>query len=226
VLRKLLIAAALVLAFAAPAAAQKVTLMPGVTYERGVQFTPHGPVALHIVTGPKPNGLYALRPVLSNEAIEGRERVTGMQKRLSPHATMVGVNGDLFHWETGRPSGVLMRDGVVESPPYGERSSVGVSADGVLDIRRVEFFGTWRGLGQRRAVNDMNEPPGANGVSLFTPSYGPATPAVPGGVDELESTVARVELEAKHAMLRLERLWGQQAEAFTYGALPLCRGLQ
>jgi hypothetical protein len=53
-----------------------------------------------------------------------------------------------------------------------------------------------------------------------------STPSTPGGVDELESTVARVELEAKHAMLRVERMWGQQAEAFTYGALPLCRGLR
>ncbi len=53
-----------------------------------------------------------------------------------------------------------------------------------------------------------------------------STPATAGGVDELESTIARVELEAKHAMLRVERMWGQQAEAFTYGALPLCRGLR
>ena len=37
--------------------------------------------------------------------------------------------------------------------------------------------------------------------------------------------VSRVELEAKRAPLRLERMWGQQAEAFTYG-LPLCRGLR
>jgi len=51
-------------------------------------------------------------------------------------------------------------------------------------------------------------------------------PSTPGGVDELESTVARVELEAKRALLRVERMWGQQAEAFTYGALPLCRGLR
>jgi len=180
VLRKLLTISALALVFAAPAAAQRVTLMPGVTYERGVQFTPHGPVALHIVTAPRPTGLYALRPVLSNEAIEGRERVTAMQKRLSSAATMVGVNGDLFHFETGRPSGVLMRDGVVESPPYGDRSSVGVTVDGGLDVRRIEFFGTWRGLGQRRAVNDMNEAPGVNGVSLFTPSFGPSTPSLPG----------------------------------------------
>ena len=53
-----------------------------------------------------------------------------------------------------------------------------------------------------------------------------STPSAPGGVDELESTVARVELEAKRALLRTERMWGQQAEAFTYGALPLCRGLR
>ncbi len=181
-LRKLLIATVFALVLAAPAGAQKVTLMPGVTYERGIQFTTHGPVALHIVSGPKPGGLYALRPVLSNEAIQGRERVTAMQKRLSSTATMVGVNGDLFEWESGRPSGVLMRDGIVESPPYGDRSSVGVTAEGLLDVRRVEFFGTWRGLGQRRTVNDMNEPPGTNGVSLFTPSYGATTPSLPGTV--------------------------------------------
>ena len=53
-----------------------------------------------------------------------------------------------------------------------------------------------------------------------------STPSTPGGVDELESTVARVELEAKRALLRVERMWGQQAEAFTYGALPLGRGLR
>src|ERR687891_615828 len=46
-----------------------------------------------------------------------------------------------------------------------------------------------------------------------------------GAVDELEAAVSRVELQAKQAPLRLERMWGQQAEAFTYGALPLCRGL-
>jgi Phosphodiester glycosidase len=180
--RKLLLAATLALALAAPAAAQRTTLMPGVTYERGVEFTPHGPVALHIVRGPRPTGLYALRPVLSNEAIEGRERVTAMQKRLSTTATMVGVNGDMFNWDTGRPSGMLMRDGIVEAPPHGARSSVGVTAEGLLDVRRVEYFGTWRGLGQRRTVNDVNEAPGTNGVSLFTPSYGPSTPSLPGTV--------------------------------------------
>ena len=66
-----------------------------------------------------------------------------------------------------------MRDGVLVTPPNGERSSVGIGPDGTLDVRRVEFFGTWQGLGQRRALNDLNQLPGTNGISLFTPSYGP-----------------------------------------------------
>jgi hypothetical protein len=55
------------------------------------------------------------------------------------------------------------------------------------------------------------------------------TVSVPSGCAEalaaLESDVSRVELEAKRVPLRLERMWGQQSEAFTY-TLPLCRGLR
>jgi phosphodiester glycosidase len=182
--RRLLIGGLLALVFTAPAAAQTTTLMPGVTYERGVQFTPHGPVTFHVVRGPRPTGLYALRPVLSNEAIQGTERVTSMQRRLSSTATMVGVNADFFA-ASGRPSGVLMRSGVVESPPYGDRSSVGIAPEGALDVRRVEFFGTWKGLGQRRALSDLNQAPGPNEISLFTPSYGGATPAQAGTTEAI-----------------------------------------
>jgi hypothetical protein len=180
VLGKLLIAGLLTVVFAAPAAAQKTTLMPGVTYEQAVQFTPHGPVAMHVVVGPRPTGLYALRPVLSNETILGVEKVTAMQKRLSATATMAGINGDFYALDTGRPSGVLIRDGVVDSRPSGDRSSVGLSPEGAIDVRRIEFFGTWRGLGQRRTLTDVNQAPTKNGISLFTPSYGATTPAQAG----------------------------------------------
>ena len=53
----------------------------------------------------------------------------------------------------------------------------------------------------------------------------PADAGGVGAVDELEAAVSRVELQAKQAPLRLERMWGQQAEGFTF-ALPLCRGLR
>src|SRR5918999_1858215 len=133
-------------ALAAPAGAQTPQqLFPNVTYERGIQFTPHGPVALHIVRGPKPVGLYRLRPVLSNESVLNRETVSSMQKRLATQATSVGVNGDFFSGADGRPSGITLRDGVLVTPPNHARSSVGVQLDGMLDVRRVSFRGTWRG---------------------------------------------------------------------------------
>jgi hypothetical protein len=52
-----------------------------------------------------------------------------------------------------------------------------------------------------------------------------SVPAGPDALADLENDVSRVELEAKRAPLRLERMWGQQAQAFTFG-LPLCRGLK
>jgi Phosphodiester glycosidase/FlgD Ig-like domain len=175
-----LAAAALVLA--GPAAAQAEQLLPGVTYESDVQFTPHGPVAIHVVRGPRPVGLYRLRPVLSNESITGRETVTGMQRRLSTQATSVGVNGDLFALADGRPSGILLRDGVLANPPNPNRSSAGITLDGLLDVRRVKFYGTWRGTGQRRTLNRLNKEPAKNGTALFTSDWGRRTPSYPDGV--------------------------------------------
>ena len=170
------------LGLAGVASAQPTQLLPGVTYETGVQFTPHGPVAIHIVRGPRPVGLYRLRPVLSNETITGRETLTAMQRRLSSQATSVGVNGDLFALADGRPSGILLRDGILSNAPNPNRSSAGITLDGLLDVRRVRYFGTWRGTGQRRMLNRLNKEPTKNGISLFTPDWGRRTPSYPDGV--------------------------------------------
>ena len=177
-----LLALAALVALAAPgfARAQSTQLFPRVTYERSVEFTPHGPVVLHVVHGPRPVGLYRLRPVLSNESVVQRETVTAMQKRLALQATSVGVNGDYFSFADGRPSGMLLRDGVLGAAPNSGRSTVGVGLDGLLDVRRVRFLGTWRGTGQRRSLNFLNEAPGANGISLFTSDWGRSTPRVAG----------------------------------------------
>jgi hypothetical protein len=165
---------------AAPANAQTTALFPGATYESAIQFTPHGPVSVHVVRGPRPVGLYRLRPVLSNESVVQRETVSSMQKRLSGQATSVGVNGDYFAPADGRPSGILLHDGILATPPNPSRSSAGITLDGVLDVRKVSFRGTWRGTGQRRALNFLNKPPGTNGISLFTPDWGPSTPRISG----------------------------------------------
>src|SRR5215471_6240552 len=149
--------------------------MPGVTFTKRVQFTPHGPVVLNVVTAPKPGGLYSLSPVLSNDTLVGREKLTDMQKRLSATATTVGVNGDYFNVNDGRPSGVLIRNGTLEHPSEPDRTSIGVAADGTLHPDRVTTLGFWRGTGQRLRVG-LNDPPNENGYALFTRAYGPTTP--------------------------------------------------
>jgi flagellar hook assembly protein FlgD len=183
-LKRVLIAALAAGVFAGTAHAQDVRslLMPGVTYERQVQFTAYGPVAIHVLTAPRPTGAYALKPVLSNGAIVGRETVSSMQKGLSRDYTVAGVNGDLFNWTDGRPSSIVMRSGVIDASPNPYRSSLGITADGTLLVDQIRMFGTWRGISQRRPM-DVNRPPGANGATLYTPSWGPATPALEGTVE-------------------------------------------
>ena len=75
--------------WAGPVGAQTTPLFPGATYEQSVEFTPHGPVSINVVRGPRPVGLYRLRPVLSNESIVQRETLSAMEKRLSTQATSV-----------------------------------------------------------------------------------------------------------------------------------------
>jgi flagellar hook assembly protein FlgD len=191
VLRKVLIAAALAGALAAPARAdivQKQLLMPGVAYTRDVEFTPHGPVVVHVITGPKPDdSLYALEPVLSQNAILGKERLTEMEKDLASQATVAGVNGDLYNFNDAHPSGVLMRSGVLDTPPNGTRSSIGIGADGTLHVDLIQYQGAWRGTGQRRPLR-LNQPPAGGTSTLYTPSWGPATPPNPNDAEAVISS--------------------------------------
>ena len=180
-LHKLVIGGLFALVLAAPAAAQgtaKTLLMPGVTYERQVELTSRGPVAVHVITAPRPGGLYGLAPALSNGVVAGREPLTAIERRVSAAATVAGVNGDFFA-PSGEPSGIVLRAGTLDHAPLGSRSSIGVAADGSLRVERVEYNGIWRGLSGRRPIR-LNSPPGANGVSLFTRSWGAATPAIAG----------------------------------------------
>jgi hypothetical protein len=185
VLRRILIVSALLGVLAGPAGAQpagRTLLMPGVTFERVVDFTLHGPVVINVIEGPKPTGLYSLQPVLAKGSVQGRERLTSMQKDLSPTATVAGVNGDLFS-SSGGPNGLFLQDGVLQTAPLGSRSTLGVDAAGNVSVGRVGSFGDWRGTGPRWPLKGLNEPPGTGGASLFTPSWGSSTPAAADAVE-------------------------------------------
>src|SRR5207302_5786007 len=96
-------------------------------------------------------------PVLSNNAIVGTEQLTAMEKDLASQGTAAGVNGDYFNPNPGDPSGILIRDGSLDSPPMAGRSSAGIGPDGTLQVARVVFNGIWRGTSQRRPMT-LNQP--------------------------------------------------------------------
>jgi hypothetical protein len=179
--RKLPIAVLAALIVASPAAAGPVQLMPGVTYERILRWTPAGPIEMYVVTAPKPGGLYSLTPLLSNGTIVGRETVSSMERNASTQMTTVGVNGDFFNWTGGWPSGLLVRGGVVEHQSALGRAAVGVDTSGTLHVDRVPWFGRWHGADPTwQPIAQLNEPARRNATALFTPVWGAKTPATRG----------------------------------------------
>jgi hypothetical protein len=179
--------AALVFPSLAPARVlEQEELMPGVTYTQELRSDDGVPIVVHSIVAPRPGGLYALKPVLSNDRILGRETVSSMQKRLAPTATTAGVNGDLFTFETGRPSGIVVQDGVLSGRPNPDRSMLGIALDGLFHVTRIELFGSWR-VGDLPAspLSQLNNEldPKTNAAGVFTPAWGDVTPRVPGAVD-------------------------------------------
>ena len=175
-LRKLLIGvalAAIVVGVASSAAVGRSSpvsvssslLLPGVTYTREVDFTSRGPIVLDVVTVPKPDGkLYSLEPALSNDQLRATEPLTRLESRVAGGATTVAIDADYFDRATGAPSGIYMKDGVVDSTPAAGRSSLGVAADGTLDdgsrlVRRDL-------AGQRPAASPVAEHTGEVGEVL------------------------------------------------------------
>ena len=182
-LRRVLIAVLLAGVFAAPANASAQTLLPGLTYTRQLLFTPHGPVVVHVLVAPKPGGLWGLHPVLSDNAISGKQRLTGIERVASASATVAGINGDFFNAADGRPDGIVMQNRVLQSVPNSGRSSIGIEPNGTLDIRHAAWNAFWQGRGQRRPLTGLNEPANQGGITLFTPAWGAATPAAAGATE-------------------------------------------
>ena len=179
----LTVLAAGLLAAPAPAAPiRSQTLMPGVLYSKQVQFTGHGPVVLNVVTAPRPAGLYSVHALLSNSAVQGRQRLTDMERGVSGTATVVGLNADFFNLRWGNPSGVLVRGGALVTGGNGSRSAVGFDPTGSLHVDRVSLAATWKGTGQNWPMA-LNAPPAKNTTTLYTAAWGATTPPESGATE-------------------------------------------
>jgi len=181
VLKRGLLTAAVTALIMPTSAVAATTLMPGVTYTRDVRAVSGRAVVLHVMRMPRHGGLYGLRPVLSNNTVLGRETLPVMQRRVAGVGTVVGVNGDLFKPDTGQPTGVFLRDGVLATRPVPRRSMLGIAFDGRLVVDRLRFAGSWKVAGlEAHPLEDVNRPlADPPGVGLFTPQWNARTPRYP-----------------------------------------------
>jgi exopolysaccharide biosynthesis protein len=182
-MRRLLVCALLAAALVPLASAQEpATLMTGVTFEQYAQLTSHGPVVYSVITAPPPTGLTTIGPVLGTGTVTGpRETLTQLERSVSSVTTVAGVNGDFFTQSGGRsyPSGIVMQNGTLVRAPTPAHSSIGFDASGGMHVGRISFSGTWKGTGQRRPLEGINQQPRANQTILFTPAWGASTPNLP-----------------------------------------------
>lgn len=191
-------ALAAVLVLPAPAGAREL-LAPGVTHERDDIFNGGRPVVLHIVRTPAPSDLYRLLPVRAGGGDVRRQTVPAMQARLSPRATAIGVNGDFFDLQTGHPTGLFLREGVLWSRPSRSRSALALGLDGRLLVDLFDFEATWRGAtGAPRRLHELNRPVEQNlsKVGLFTRSWGDVTPRARGALELVLGGFPKATLDA------------------------------
>src|SRR5262245_205468 len=177
-LRRLVAAGSVLALIVVPAQAAPVELLPGITWEKQVQFTPRGPVTLTVITAPRPGGMTTIGPVVAGGSLTGpRLKVTQIQRSLGNTAISAGINGD-FTSGGGVPNGIVIRNGVYEHTPTAGRSSIGFDGSGTLRVTRFSFAGTWKGTGQRRPLAGVNQKPKGNQTVLFTPAWGAMTPVL------------------------------------------------
>jgi Phosphodiester glycosidase/FlgD Ig-like domain len=190
-------ALAAVLMFPAQAGAREL-LVPGVTHARERIFNGGRPVVLHVVKTPPPSELYSLLPVRAGGGEVRRQSVPAMQKRLSSEATTVGINGDFFNLETGHPTGLFLRHGLISARPHPRRSALALGLDGRLLVDLFGFDATWQaGTGTLRRVHDLNRPieSGSSRVGLFTPPWGTRTPRARGAVEVVLTGFRKARLD-------------------------------
>ena len=122
-----------------------------------------------------PNAAVSLRAVLSNDAVAGPdpivERTSSMCRRV--HCLMA-VNGD-FAGRDDQPLGGLLSGGELLRTPSPSQLQLSVGKDGSLSAGELAWSGTLVPTDLvPLTIAGVNVDPSADGLTLYTPAYGPA----------------------------------------------------
>ncbi|HWQ62017.1 MAG TPA: phosphodiester glycosidase family protein, partial [Negativicutes bacterium] len=145
-------------------------IRPGIKYTSWLRSQTNGPIKAHIIQI-EPKAGFALKPVLSNGAVQGLETLASMS--AGSRAT-AAVNGSYFALN-GEIIGLLKINGEIVSTSSIPRTALGVFPDGRLAFAQVNWQGYVDLPGGRVELNGVNRSRGDNELILYTGYYGSTT---------------------------------------------------
>lgn len=196
-----------------------VMLAPGVTLGR---LERPGPQVIHILRAKPRGGRNALRVDSAGPSTLDRGSVSEFVRRRRAAGAVVGLNGDFFNFRSGHPSGILITSAGLINEPEPRRTSLAVTADGLLAAVQPMFLGSWEALdaagnptGVSGAIDGLNRPAERGRETLlYTPGIGQATP---GAGSRFEATIT---LDAPSPLLPNTPVTGIVVDAGPRGGHP------
>ncbi len=145
-------------------------IKPGIKYTSWLRSQPYGPIKANILRI-DPKAGFALKPVLSNGAVQGLETLASMSAGARAAAA---VNGSYFA-PNGEVIGLLKVNGEIVSTSSIQRTALGVFPDGRLAFALVTWQGYVECTDGRVQLNGVNRSRGDDELILYTGYYGPST---------------------------------------------------
>jgi hypothetical protein len=136
-------------------------------YVQARALTVDGPVSIHYR---QDSGIgrskYRLNVTLPRDGIGALEPLEKMAS-----GALAAINANFFDPSTQLPIGLLVKDGVVLSAPYGRRGALGISLFGDLYFFAPTLKLSASVLGQTVTIDGINRPPSSDGLFLYTDRY-------------------------------------------------------
>ncbi len=153
----------------------RVPLPDSVSYRTLRVRTGRGWTNVHAVLVDLADPHITLRPALGSGTMAGPEPTAAAATR---HDALAAINGGFFTRKTGQPLGLIVIDGRLLSTPIERRSVFAITAEGHPVIQPFTFRGSVESdVGARIPISAVNRPPRWGGLAVYTPEYGPLTPA-------------------------------------------------
>lgn len=141
-------------------------LSENIFYIQARALTADGPVSIHYLKIQNWKDKYKLTVTLPRDGIGSLEPLEKMAS-----GALAAINANFFDPATQLPIGLLVKDGIIHSAPYGRRGALAISLFGDLYFIAPTLKLSASVLGQTVTIDGLNRPPSADGLFLYTDRY-------------------------------------------------------